>query len=129
MPFFRLVDQWKQRRNQGIQNKYFRMLKKQRGKDDANKTPLGSKKTTENNSRSKSFKETKLDFERRKKKAEKMEKAAERKRQFEERKQALIDYKKRKLEKIKILSKKTKKGQPNMGARMEMLLHKIKESS
>ena len=38
-------------------------------------------------------------------------------------------YKKRKADKFKILSKKTRKGQPIMAGRMEMLLKKIEEAS
>lgn len=97
------------------------MLKKS---GSANTAPLGEKKD-----KKPSFKVTKLEFERRKKKAEKMEKAAEKKRQHEERVEALKTYKTKKEEKFKVLSRKTKRGQPVMAARMEMLLEKIQQSS
>merc|ERR1712029_19935 len=105
------VDKFKEKRDQSIQNKYFRMLKKS---GSANTAPLGDKKKP-------SFKVTKLEFERRKKKAEKMEKAAEKKRQHEERVEALKNYKIKKEEKFKVLSRKTKRGQPVMAARMEIV--------
>ena len=117
------VDKFKEKRDQSIQNKYFRMLKKS---GSANTAPLGEKKKDE---KKPSFKVTKLEFERRKKKAEKMEKAAEKKRQHEERVEALKNYKIKKEEKFKVLSRKTKRGQPVMAARMEMLLEKIQQSS
>ena len=106
------------------------MLKKS---GSANSAPLGDKKKA--NSRESgggekpSFKTTKLEFQQRKKKAERMEKAAEKKRQHEERVEALKEYKKKKEEKFKVLSRKTKRGQPVMAARMEMLLEKIQSST
>ena len=49
--------------------------------------------------------------------------------QHEERVEALKEYKRKKEEKFKVLSRKTKRGQPVMGARMEMLLEKIQQST
>lgn len=46
-----------------------------------------------------------------------------------ERKDALKKYKETKAEKYKKLSKKTKKGQPVMKDRLEMLLQKIQENN
>jgi len=121
------VDKFKDKRNQGIQNKYFRMLKKS---GSANAAALGEKKKSKESGGDKpSFKTTKLEFQQRKKKAERMEKAAEKKRQHEERVEALKIYKQKKEEKFKVLSRKTKRGQPVMAARMEMLLEKIQSTT
>ncbi|GAB1295544.1 Thyroid transcription factor 1-associated protein 26 [Apodemus speciosus] len=46
-----------------------------------------------------------------------------------EREEAQRRYKKKKMEAFKILSKKTKKGQPNLNLQMEYLLQKIQENS
>lgn len=46
----------------------------------------------------------------------------------EEKNQKLLEYKKKKQERFKKLSKKTKKGQPVMTGRLEMLLEKIQTS-
>ncbi|XP_069845410.1 thyroid transcription factor 1-associated protein 26 [Dipodomys merriami] len=60
-------------------------------------------------------------------------KRAAKKQEFERRKQereeAQRQYKKKKMEMFKILSKKTKKGQPNLNLQMEYLLQKIQEKS
>ncbi|ELW70536.1 thyroid transcription factor 1-associated protein 26 [Tupaia chinensis] len=58
-------------------------------------------------------------------------KRAAKKQEFERRKQEREEaqklYKKKKMEVFKILSKKTKKGQPNLNLQMEYLLQKIQE--
>nr|XP_012604993.1 thyroid transcription factor 1-associated protein 26 [Microcebus murinus] len=60
-------------------------------------------------------------------------KRAAKKQEFERRKQereeAQRRYKKKKMEVFKILSKKTKKGQPNLNLQMEYLLQKIQEKN
>lgn len=80
-------------------------------------------------SKKKSFSQAKQDFQRRKKQAEKKQKADERKQKFLEKQEAMKNYKSKKAEKFKILSKKNSKGQPLMAGRMEMLLEKIKATS
>lgn len=47
----------------------------------------------------------------------------------QEREEAQRLYKKKKMEAFKVLSKKTKKGQPNLNLQMEYLLQKIQENS
>ncbi|XP_074181449.1 thyroid transcription factor 1-associated protein 26 [Rhinolophus sinicus] len=60
-------------------------------------------------------------------------KRAAKKQEFERRKQEREEaqrlYKKKKMEVFKILSKKTKKGQPNLNLQMEYLLKKIQEKN
>ena len=74
----------------------------------------------------KSIKQTKLEYERRQKKAEKAQKRDEQRARYLEKQEAIKAYKKKKAERFKVLSKKTKRGQPIMAGRMEMLLEKIK---
>ena len=63
------------------------------------------------------------------KKERKKQKEEDRKQKFLERKEALQQYKAKKNERYKVLSKKTSKGQPLMSGRIEMLLEKIKATS
>jgi hypothetical protein len=67
-----------------------------------------------------------LAFEQRQEKAAKAAAKAERQRQ---RQNALDNYKKKKTERFKMLSKKTRKGQPVMAGRMQLLLEKIQAQS
>ncbi|KPJ07724.1 Thyroid transcription factor 1-associated protein 26 [Papilio machaon] len=60
-------------------------------------------------------------------KLEKLEKQKELQKSKEEKAQKLQEYKKKKQERYKKLSKKTKKGQPVMTGRLEMLLEKIQK--
>lgn len=60
-------------------------------------------------------------------KEEKLNKQREREKSKEERKQKLAEYKKKKADRFKKLSRKTKKGQPVMTGRLEMLLEKIQQ--
>ncbi|KAJ8710667.1 hypothetical protein PYW08_009182 [Mythimna loreyi] len=61
-------------------------------------------------------------------KQEKLEKQEERQKIKEQKQQKLQEYKKKKNERFKKLSKKTKKGQPVMTGRLELLLEKIQNS-
>lgn len=59
---------------------------------------------------------------------EKKTKVEDANRRREEREEALRKYKEKKMRNFKMLSKKTKKGQPVMKSRIEMLLEKIQQS-
>ena len=61
-------------------------------------------------------------------KQEKLEKQQEKQKVREQKQQKLEEYKKKKNERFKKLSKKTKKGQPVMTGRLELLLEKIQSS-
>lgn len=61
-------------------------------------------------------------------KQEKLEKQQEMQRIKEQKQQKLDEYKKKKNERFKKLSKKTKKGQPVMTGRLELLLEKIQSN-
>lgn len=60
-------------------------------------------------------------------KKEKRQKKLEKQKQIEERKDALSQYKKKRTNTFKKLSKLTSKGQPVMGARMQILLERIEK--
>lgn len=77
-------------------------------------------------SKSKAFKKAHLEFQRIKEEKQKSKEEALRRKK--EREDALKEYKRKKTEKYKKLSKKTRKGQPVMKDRMEMLLEKIQNS-
>ncbi|XP_038144356.1 thyroid transcription factor 1-associated protein 26 homolog [Cyprinodon tularosa] len=71
-----------------------------------------------------SYQKTKEEFEKiKEKKRQKKEEYLKNKQQREE---AIQKYKQKKIEKFQMLSKKTKKGQPNLNVQMEYLLQKIK---
>ncbi|CAB3229562.1 unnamed protein product [Arctia plantaginis] len=84
------------------------------------------KQTTAPKSKRDPFQQAKEQFN--KVKQEKLEKQKEIERAKEEKKKKLEEYKKKKQEKFKKLSKKTKKGQPVMTGRLELLLEKIQRS-
>lgn len=60
-------------------------------------------------------------------KEEKLQKQQEKEKAMEEKRQKLQEYKKKKQERFKKLSRKTKKGQPVMTGRLELLLEKIQK--
>lgn len=62
-------------------------------------------------------------------KQEKVDKRNEIEKNKEEKKQKLLEYKKKKADRFKKLSKKTKKGQPVMTGRLELLLEKIQKKT
>ena len=121
------VEKWTENRNKAMQRKYFRMLKKENATpgNGANAMPLGQKGSSEKPS----FKRTKEAFEKRQKQAEKKQKQDEKQARFRERQDAIKEYKQKKAERYKILSRKNKYGQPSMAGRMELLLEKIKKST
>ena len=47
---------------------------------------------------------------------------------FQEKEQKIKEYKQKKIKRSKVMNSKTKKGQPRMGARIELLLEKIQKS-
>ncbi|XP_005996068.1 thyroid transcription factor 1-associated protein 26 homolog [Latimeria chalumnae] len=73
-----------------------------------------------------SYQKTQEEYERRQ--AERAKKRAEAKERQQQREESQRLYKQKKLEAYKILSKKTKKGQPNFNAQMEYLLQKIQNT-
>uniref|UniRef100_A0A8D2NYM1 Coiled-coil domain containing 59 n=1 Tax=Zosterops lateralis melanops TaxID=1220523 RepID=A0A8D2NYM1_ZOSLA len=62
-------------------------------------------------------------------KAERARKKEEAEKRKQQREEAQRSYKKKKMEAYKILSKKTKKGQPNLNLQVEFLLQKIQQNT
>uniref|UniRef100_UPI00398E6B65 thyroid transcription factor 1-associated protein 26 homolog n=1 Tax=Pristiophorus japonicus TaxID=55135 RepID=UPI00398E6B65 len=73
-----------------------------------------------------SYQKTKEEYEKRRAEHIKQREAAEKNQR--EKEEALRKYKEQKLEKYRMLSKKTRKGQPNLNLQMEYLLKKIQDS-
>merc|ERR1711915_519824 len=119
------VDQWREKHKLAAKMKYKRMLKKeQRKNSDSNpenvyinskhvpKAKTGLSKAREQFSQK--------EINRKKKKEEFVRKQAEKA-------EAIQKYKEKKNVRLKVLNSKTKRGQPVMAGRMELLLAKIQE--
>ena len=112
-----------------MKRKYLRMLRKEGSGSNPNLVPLGAEKARPESGGEvarKSYKKTKEEFERRQKLAEKKQMLEEKKEKFLERQAAIKAHREKKMERNKILMKKTKKGQPLLSGQMEMLLDKIR---
>ncbi len=72
-----------------------------------------------------SFVRAKMEFERRQKVAEKRQKEEERKQKYLERQESFKASVRKRKDRNKMLSKRTRKGQPIMSGRAELLLEKI----
>ncbi|XP_039617699.1 thyroid transcription factor 1-associated protein 26 homolog [Polypterus senegalus] len=90
---------------------------------DLIKSPYKRQKKFQNQS---SYQKTQEEYKRIQEERNKKRQEADMKRQQKE--EAQQKYKQKRLEAYQILSKKTKKGQPNLNLRMEYLLQKIQES-
>ncbi|KAJ1529544.1 hypothetical protein ONE63_006316 [Megalurothrips usitatus] len=120
------VQQFEEKRRKSALHKYYKELKKSGLSGNSQQKPLIPGIPDKRQHRDiNPYEKAKQELERRSK--EKEEIRAERERQKAEREEALQKYKKEKLRKYKMLHKKTKKGQPVMAGRMEMLLEKIQQ--
>ncbi|XP_078052089.1 uncharacterized protein LOC144478216 [Augochlora pura] len=118
------INQWEERRKKAILRNYYKELDKSQHQDP--KISLKTSDHNENNQQPKKvsvFHKAKQEFLR--KKDEKRKKIEEIKRIKAERDEALNKYKQKRTQTYKKLSKKTKKGQPVMKDRLEILLDKI----
>ncbi|XP_034251345.1 thyroid transcription factor 1-associated protein 26 homolog [Thrips palmi] len=120
------VQQFEEKRRKSALHKYYKELKKSGqnvqgpvGKSDS-KEP-GNKRRSDWNP----YEKAKEELAKRKK--EKAEARAQKETQKKERDEALEKYKKEKTRKFVQLKKKTKRGQPVMAGRMELLLEKIQK--
>ncbi|KAJ8978810.1 hypothetical protein NQ317_018900 [Molorchus minor] len=107
--------------NEENENNLNESINKEAAGSEDESVPSSSKRK-----KGKAFKKAYQEFERIK--GEKNKKKEEFLRKKAEKEEALKVYKKNKLEKFKKLSRKTKKGQPIMKERMELLLEKIQNS-
>ncbi|XP_043269456.1 rRNA-processing protein FYV7 isoform X1 [Venturia canescens] len=126
------VDQWEDRRKKAVLRNFYKDLRKEQGTIPdtlklLKKPEDGSVENRSSVKKKSPFFAAKEEF--RKKKAEKQAKKELLLKSKEERAEALNKYKEKKKETYKKLSKKTKKGQPVMKDRLEMLLEKIKQST
>lgn len=129
------VEEWENKRKEFMTRRYNKELKKQPVSFDVQKiyeaevnSDLdGEKEEQENLNKkkktSRNFVEAIGDLQ-----EDKVKRREEAERRRAEKKAALEAYKKRKIEKNRILSKKTNKGQPIMKGRLELLLQQIQES-
>ncbi|XP_031847005.1 uncharacterized protein LOC116433244 [Nomia melanderi] len=124
------INQWEERRKKAILRDYY----KEREKSECQrpKQPVSLKSDDPNGNSQQShppkisaFHKAKKEFLR--KKDEKRKKREEAMRVKSEREEALKKYKEKRMQTYKRLSKKTKKGQPVMKDRLEMLLEKIQQ--
>ena len=121
------VDQWKDKHKHAAKMKYKRLLKKEE-KTNPNFVKINKENNPmrEKNKKTPSaFTKAVNKFEEQKSKKQQKEEALLRKQ--EEKKEAVKKYKEKKAERLKILNAKTKRGQPKMGGRIELLLAKIEE--
>ncbi|GCB71566.1 hypothetical protein scyTo_0001619 [Scyliorhinus torazame] len=108
------------------------LLKKHSKKVKKNKTVAidqpdsQEEEETKKKRRKSSYQKIKEEYEKRRAEQKKQKEAAEKSQQ--EKEEAQRKYKELKLEKYRILSKKTKKGQPNLNIQMEYLLKKIQDN-
>jgi len=131
------VDKWKNRKDDKMKRGYFKMLKKEESKKvaakgNSNMEPLGEKGEVKMGEKRKmgdpvTARKMAAAFEARRKDAERKQMKAEKAAKFrdleERRKEAAIAKKKRN----SLMTRKTRKGQPLMAPRMEMMLEKIQK--
>ncbi|XP_060825154.1 thyroid transcription factor 1-associated protein 26 homolog [Bombus pascuorum] len=121
------VTQWEQRRKKAVLRGFYKQI----DKDQQQNLRIFASKANDQNGhenqprRLSAFHKAKQEFL--DKKNEKRERVEEASRVKAEREEALKRYKEKKMQTYKQLSRKTKKGQPVMKARLEMLLEKIEQ--
>jgi len=124
------IDQWEERRKKAILHRFYKELNKdQQNSAEASLNFSETFKNANKTSKSKksyAFFKAKQEYQR--KQEEKKKRSEEALRVKAEREEALKKYKEKKLRNFKVLSKKTRKGQPVMKGRIEMLLEKIQQS-
>ncbi|XP_063975297.1 thyroid transcription factor 1-associated protein 26 homolog [Diachasmimorpha longicaudata] len=127
------VDQWEDRRKKAVLRGFYKELERD-NKNAASKALLSpsnnssEEKTAETPKKKRNaFHSAKLEFQR--KQDAKKQQNAQRARVKAEREEALQKYKQKRMDNYKKLSKKTKKGQPVMKDRLEMLLEKIQQNT
>ncbi|XP_001607665.1 thyroid transcription factor 1-associated protein 26 homolog [Nasonia vitripennis] len=128
------VNQWEEKRKKAILKGFYKDLKKEEKAANFKFSRKSNSENPEDDNSESSSKKAKIPFfsakqEYLKKKQEKDRKKEELLKAQEERKKALEKYKEKKMQTYKQLSKKTKKGQPVMKGRMELLLEKIQQST
>ena len=122
------VDEWREKQKLAGRLRFKRLMKKEQKKDPSFNTPLNSKdeKAESNRSEHKSSHLKAKEQFHKKVNSKEQKKQDFLKRQVEKN-EAIKKYKEKKAERFKILNAKTKRGQPKMDGRIELLLAKIEE--
>ncbi|CAB3359769.1 Hypothetical predicted protein [Cloeon dipterum] len=124
------VQQFDDRRKKKVLRKYYRELKYIQGEPQDPKASTSdfnhpSQRQPTQQKKMSATQKANLEFERIKQ--QKLDRKADLERKKAEKEQKLKEYREKKAERFKRLSKKTKKGQPVMKDRLEMLLEKIQK--
>ncbi|XP_053975571.1 thyroid transcription factor 1-associated protein 26 homolog [Hylaeus volcanicus] len=124
------IDQWQERRKKAILRDYYKEVEKSQRQNPKKPIALINENKNENDNEMQprkvsAFHKAKKEYLR--KKDDKRKKKEEIVRVKTEQKEALKKYKEKKMQTFKKLSKKTKKGQPVMKDRLELLLEKIQQ--
>ena len=122
------VEQWREKHKVAVKMRYKRMLKKEQKKNPDFK-PENTAKPNNNISNvpkhKTAFSKARQQFN--EKELNKKKKKEEFVRKQSEKEEAIKKYKEKKAAKLKVLNSKTRRGQPVMAGRMELLLAKIQE--
>ncbi|CAH1403476.1 unnamed protein product [Nezara viridula] len=117
------VQLWEQRRQKNFKRRYNKEFK--RNEITPNEEYKEKGEPSENNQRMGVFKAAHLEIKRRKEEKQRLlQEKLQKKKEIE---QAMNEYKKKKAEKFKKLSRKTKRGQPVMRDRIQLLFEEIKQ--
>ncbi|XP_032691017.1 thyroid transcription factor 1-associated protein 26 homolog isoform X2 [Odontomachus brunneus] len=124
------INQWEERRRKAVMREFHKELKRNQQDSTQTLTDLSdtSKDTDTSNSEKKNYAFFKAKQAHKCIMKDKKEKMEEINRKKEESNEALKKYKEKKMHTFRALSKKTKKGQPVMKGRIELLLEKIQEN-
>ncbi|XP_029163143.1 thyroid transcription factor 1-associated protein 26 homolog [Nylanderia fulva] len=122
------IDQWEEKRKKAVLRGFYKELAKDQ--QNSQSSSLNKPKNTNeiSNSKSKSYAFYKAKQEYKRKQEDKKRRIEDAIRVKAEREEALRKYKEKKLQNFRVLSRKTRKGQPVMKGRIEMLLEKIQQS-
>ncbi|XP_011299699.1 thyroid transcription factor 1-associated protein 26 homolog [Fopius arisanus] len=127
------VEQWEDRRKKAVLRGFYKDLERENKNAPSKPSLISSDNPHEENKEKQpkkkrnAFHSAKLEFQR--KLDEKKQRKEEIMRAKAEREEALQKYKQKRMENYKKLSKKTRKGQPVMKDRLEMLLEKIQQTT
>ena len=118
------VEQWKEKHKLAAKMKYKRLLRKEQ-RNNPNLVPVADKKQ-QNGPKDKKF-VSKAHSQFNQKISQKRQKKEEFLKRQKEKEEAIKNYKEKKAARLKVLNAKTKRGQPKMGGRIELLLAQIEE--
>ncbi|GFG35171.1 hypothetical protein Cfor_12747 [Coptotermes formosanus] len=123
------LEQWQERRRRAVLRSYYKELQKTAGQSSSREQTHVSMSSTgvrkDRAARPTAYQKAVEEYKH--KQEEKAAKLKEAQKRREERSQALARYRANKAEVFRKLSMKTKKGQPVMKGRLEILLHKLQK--